>query len=292
MLRKLFLCFIAAAMMSAGCGGGGGGGVGTPSYTVTFNSKGGSSVAAQSITKGDTVTEPVSALAYYTLTGWYTDEACIDQWDFALDTVAADMTLYAKWTHNSWEDNSVNPLIYTSASVVDTPGKISDLQGTANGDVYVVGEFERFKGQTIRSVAKLSGTTWSQVGKDLDENSAVHSICITPSGDIYIGGTFGYPTALFPSPNGPKAFAKMDTPANNYFWRNVTATDLYIDGGSTPIVNDIICDSAGKLYVVGVFKYAGGTSGTVRNSFAILNGTTWGGPAEVIFGPDGTPYIF
>lgn len=34
----------------------------------------------------------------YRFVGWYTDEACTDQWNFESDTVISNMTLYAKWT--------------------------------------------------------------------------------------------------------------------------------------------------------------------------------------------------
>ena len=67
--------------------------------TVTFDSKGGTSVPPQNKTCGETVTEPTGVTrAQYTLAGWYSDEACSDDhvWDFNTP-LSGDITLYAKW---------------------------------------------------------------------------------------------------------------------------------------------------------------------------------------------------
>lgn len=67
-------------------------------YTVTFNSKGGSTAAAQTVEKGAKVTEPSApTLEGYTFAGWYTDEACTTPWNFEADVVNGNMELYAKW---------------------------------------------------------------------------------------------------------------------------------------------------------------------------------------------------
>lgn len=284
-LKFLVPVFIIFLLSVTGCssGGGGGGGDGDDdpdTYTVTFDAQGGDAVPEQEVEEGEKATEPAApAKSFYTLDGWYTEAECTTEWDFSSDEVTEDITLYAKWTHNDWEDFAVTPLIYdTGDGSLDVAGNIFDLQGTANGDVYVVGEFEKFKGQTIRSVAKLSGSTWSQVGTDLDANSIVHSICITLSGDIYIGGLFGH-VAVFgqPAADGPKAFAKLISGT----WDNITEatanSDFYYASPNAQ-VNDIICDSNGKIYVVGMFQYAGAIDpGHVRNSFAILDSGAWTG---------------
>lgn len=73
-------------------------------HRVKFDAKGGSSVDGQTPASGSTVTKPADPTREgYTFAGWYTDEACTEEYKF--DTaVAADMTLYAKWTKNA-----VNP---------------------------------------------------------------------------------------------------------------------------------------------------------------------------------------
>lgn len=67
-------------------------------YTVTFNSNGGSKVSSQTVQSGELVTKPSDPTRTdYSFDGWYTDSALSDEWDFASDTVDSDLTLYAKW---------------------------------------------------------------------------------------------------------------------------------------------------------------------------------------------------
>ena len=72
-----------------------------PGYTVTFDSKGGTDVAAQEYGYGDKLDlpEPPSREGY-TFTGWYKDPNCETLWDMATDTVESDMDLYAGWQKN------------------------------------------------------------------------------------------------------------------------------------------------------------------------------------------------
>ena len=66
-------------------------------FTVSFDTQGGSTVPAQTVSYGGKVTEPVAPTKTdYSFTGWYNGDT---QWDF--DTpVTSDLTLYAKWTPN------------------------------------------------------------------------------------------------------------------------------------------------------------------------------------------------
>ena len=67
-------------------------------YTVTFDSQGGSGVTSQIVIQGETVKQPATAHPEgYLLGGWYKEEDFINQWNFAADEVTEDMTLYAKW---------------------------------------------------------------------------------------------------------------------------------------------------------------------------------------------------
>lgn len=68
-------------------------------YTVTFDSKGGTDVPAQSdILYTDLLEEPQPPTREgYVFTGWYSDENCVYLWDFATAHVSQDMTLYAGW---------------------------------------------------------------------------------------------------------------------------------------------------------------------------------------------------
>jgi len=75
----------------------GGGDGGTMRFTITFNSKGGSSVPSQSVEPDDTVTKPADPKkAGSTFTGWYTDNNCTHLYDFS-EKVTKSFTLYAGW---------------------------------------------------------------------------------------------------------------------------------------------------------------------------------------------------
>ena len=65
--------------------------------TVTFDSKGGSDVAAKPVKNGDAISAPDAPTKDgYIFAGWYTDEALTEKYDFS-KAVKDDMTLYAKW---------------------------------------------------------------------------------------------------------------------------------------------------------------------------------------------------
>ena len=75
------------------------------SWTVSFNSNGGSACDTKFVATADgKLVKPADPTREgYTFGGWYTDEACTQAYDFSTP-VTADMTLYAKWTKNA-----VNP---------------------------------------------------------------------------------------------------------------------------------------------------------------------------------------
>ncbi|MDR0523841.1 MAG: InlB B-repeat-containing protein [Candidatus Methanoplasma sp.] len=98
-----------------GNGGGGGGGVGgggqASAYTVAFDSQGGSAVASiTDVDEGSRISEPMAPeRPGYAFGGWHKDAACVNAWDFAMDTVYGDITLYAKWGYDgSGGDGSGN----------------------------------------------------------------------------------------------------------------------------------------------------------------------------------------
>ncbi len=70
----------------------------SPGYNITFDSKGGSDVAYQQCMYGDYVEEPEEPTREgYVFGGWYQDEGYDIPWDFEVDTVTGDITLYALW---------------------------------------------------------------------------------------------------------------------------------------------------------------------------------------------------
>ena len=96
-------------------------------YTVTFETSGGSAVGPVTVDAGSTVTKPADPMkSGHNFGGWYKDSTLQTPWDFANGTVTADTTLYAKWTANppapSYDDS--DPTYAVSAPAAEN-GKIA-----------------------------------------------------------------------------------------------------------------------------------------------------------------------
>ncbi len=69
-----------------------------PGFAITFDSRGGTDVPAQTQMYGELLEEPEAPTREgYSFTGWYTDSACYAQWDISNDIVESGMPLYAGW---------------------------------------------------------------------------------------------------------------------------------------------------------------------------------------------------
>jgi uncharacterized repeat protein (TIGR02543 family) len=77
-------------------------------YTVTFDSQGGSAVSPQDVAYGGLLTKPAAPTRTgYTFGGWYKESSCTNLWNFGSDTVTGTTTLYAKWTVTSGFANTI-----------------------------------------------------------------------------------------------------------------------------------------------------------------------------------------
>ncbi|MFD2115593.1 InlB B-repeat-containing protein [Paenibacillus yanchengensis] len=74
----------------------------TEQFTVTFESNGGSKVDTKTVYSGSKIAEPATPTKKdHKFLGWYKDAGFGEVWDFANDTVDADITLYAKWEEDT-----------------------------------------------------------------------------------------------------------------------------------------------------------------------------------------------
>ncbi len=104
-------------------------------YTVTFNTLGGSQVAAQTVEEGGYAVEPTAPeKAGYEFGGWYLNDTT--KWNFEL-SIQADTTLTAKWNVKDYTvsyvlgggtNHAENPAVYTVES-----GAITLKNPTRNG---------------------------------------------------------------------------------------------------------------------------------------------------------------
>lgn len=71
-------------------------------YSVTFNTQGGSAVASATVNAGGKITRPVDPTrTNYIFGGWYKESDCTNAWNFDTDVVNNNTSLYAKWTEKS-----------------------------------------------------------------------------------------------------------------------------------------------------------------------------------------------
>lgn len=69
-----------------------------PTFNVTFNTNGGSSVNLQTVNEGAKVNAPLDPTKTgYAFVGWFKEESLTTPWVFNTDIVNANITLYAKW---------------------------------------------------------------------------------------------------------------------------------------------------------------------------------------------------
>lgn len=88
------------------------------SYKVAFDTKGGSTVAEQTIEYNKTAAKPADpAKEGHTFNGWYTDADCKNAFDFST-AITGNITLYADWTLNTypvtWYDEDGTTVLATA----------------------------------------------------------------------------------------------------------------------------------------------------------------------------------
>lgn len=101
------------------------------SYTVSFDSQGGSDISDQSVEYGGTATEPADPTKDgSSFAGWYTDTNYNTAWDFSSVTISAATTIYAKWSdqqtytvtyYKSGSENGDAPTVQTKEQGTDLP---------------------------------------------------------------------------------------------------------------------------------------------------------------------------
>lgn len=117
-------------------------------FTVTFNSNGGSDVAAQTVAFNGTVTRPDNpARSGYTFGGWYRNEGLTAVYDFDAP-VTSDITLYAKWTavpssggssgSGNKTETVTNPDGSTTTTVTKPDGSKTETTRNPDGSTAVV----------------------------------------------------------------------------------------------------------------------------------------------------------
>lgn len=127
--------------------------VSSDTYTVTFNTQGGSIIAPKVVRKGYEVSEPDDPTkeedlaqglylgdldpdnCSYTFGGWYTDSACTMAYNFS-DPVTGDLILYAKWIAHEvlptsdYKLTTDNTIVHESIKYINAQSLVSDTDFT------------------------------------------------------------------------------------------------------------------------------------------------------------------
>ena len=91
-----FLCFATLSLGLIGCGASWDG-----TFTVTFDTQGGSEIAPVKVKSGETLTKPENPVKEdYEFVAWYEDKEAVTEFDFSLE-ITANWTLYAGWKLSS-----------------------------------------------------------------------------------------------------------------------------------------------------------------------------------------------
>jgi uncharacterized repeat protein (TIGR02543 family) len=119
-------------------------------YTVAFDSQGGSAVDSQTVPHDGKVTKPTDPTKPgYAFAGWYKEPGYTNPWVFDADTVTANVTLYAKWTRTYNITFNKNSSGATGTMAKQTIASGSSANLTANAFIRT--------GWTFAGWAKTSG---------------------------------------------------------------------------------------------------------------------------------------
>ena len=136
-------------------------------YTVTFNSNDGTSVASQNVNDGEKLIEPTPAptKAGYTFDGWYEDSTFSKKFDFN-KPITGNITLYAKWVENKYT------LTFDANGGSGSMAPKADLTGeyTLPSNEFTAPSGKQFKGWSLTA----DGAIVTKV--DMTENKTVYAI--------------------------------------------------------------------------------------------------------------------
>lgn len=176
------------------------------SYTVSFDSDGGSSVASQTINYGYTATQPASPTKTgYTFAGWYNGSA---EYDFST-AVTSNVTLTAQWSANSYtvtfESNGGSTVasqtvsyggtatepttvsLYKFLGWYDADGELYDFDTAVTSDITLYAYWDASSVKTVMLVDMSVDTTITEteylIGDKLDSSGVVLTLTLRDAED-------------------------------------------------------------------------------------------------------------
>ena len=124
-------------------------------YTVTFDSQGGTDVEPKvlKVLDGSLISAPEApSKTNCDFGGWYQDEDCTTPWNFSVDTVTDDITLYAKWTLKEDDSNNSSFVRFYIEGLNTEPYTVSGSLPGLNGSLSVKAGYVYLESQEIAGV--------------------------------------------------------------------------------------------------------------------------------------------
>lgn len=173
-------------------GGGGSSRPSTPTtYTVLFNSNGGSSVTSQSVKKGNTAVMPTNPQKdEMVFAGWYSDNTFNALYNFS-SPVSKNITLYAKW-ETSVENliqisvENYDESIITEESAITISGTVTSVLPIASVQALNTNYHEEAKPCAVEGTSNWSSTVELAIGTNIVSITATDEYGNALSYDVVI----------------------------------------------------------------------------------------------------------
>ena len=139
----------------------------TKTWTVTFNSQGGSAVSAQQVKNGEKAKKPTDPTKKdYAFDGWFEEAAAITPFDFNT-SITTNWTLYAGWTFNGGgggSSSSDSQSDSTTTTTSDSQTQDVDFYASIGGTTYELEKqtYELVENQVAEYRADLPGVIAGQ----------------------------------------------------------------------------------------------------------------------------------
>lgn len=210
------------------------------SYTVTFDSQGGTQIQSVTVEKGDKVSEPNTPyLQHHTFLGWYDGDKL---WDFSTK-VRGDINLVAKWTlteYNITFDSKTGSNNKATFTVQDLPLRLYEAK--ADGDKHFLGW--EMNGNRINKLVSVGDVTIKAIyqGEPTDLIYEEHNDHV-----VVIGAMEQTTDLVIPSTYNGKPVTKI---ADGAFKSNEDIYTLIIEGGVAEIGKEAFKDCKNLQKVV------------------------------------------
>jgi uncharacterized repeat protein (TIGR02543 family) len=179
-----FLAVAFFVMVFTGCPDPNGETTATPTYTVKFIANADTANPAdQTIVEGGKVVEPIAvSKENYSLEGWYKEDTFLTKWNFVIDTVSENLSLYANW--------AILPITLDKTSIsLIVGGEPVTLIATVNTtDIRNKNVTWSSSNETIASVSNGIVTAiavgQATITATLDEDSSKSATCVVIVGTV------------------------------------------------------------------------------------------------------------